>query len=205
MNRQGREMTTVGSTRGVAATVGETAKMMKSVLRAGSRTARRAGVPVVATVVIASLAVSPVIAATPAVAVDCQVTAADEQTAVDLAERCDLTVEVTGARTPWSTTSATPEGSMVSEVTTAATRTSASGEWAPVDTRIVRDGGGGLRVAGPVYPMTLSDGAEGQPLVRLVKDGHELVSTPRSTWPSPRSNQDGSRTRPSQATGWTWW
>lgn len=149
--------------------------MMKSVLRVGSRTARRAGAPMVATVVIASLAVSPVIAATPAVAVDCQVTATDEQTAVDLAQRCDLTVEVTGARTPWSTTSATPEGSMVSEVTTAATRTSVSGEWASVDTRIVRDSAGGLRVAGPVYPMTLSDGTEGQPLVRLVKEGHELV------------------------------
>lgn len=175
MTGQGREMTTGGSARGVAATMGETAKMMKLVLRAGSRIARRAGAPMIATVVIASLAVSPVIAATPAVAVDCQITAPDEQTAVELAERCDLTVEVTGARTPWSTTSATPEGSMESVVTTVATRTSASGEWAPVDTRIVRDAGGGLRVAGPVYPMTLSDGAEAQPLVRLVKDGHELV------------------------------
>jgi hypothetical protein len=98
----------------------------------------------------------------------------DAESAVVIAARCGEDVEVLDRRSEWETLVAQPDGLMRLDVSTVAVRTRTSGQWADVDRSVVA-GADGLAVASPVVPMTFSDGRPGAPLVRLVKDGHEVV------------------------------
>ncbi|MBB2923529.1 VCBS repeat-containing protein [Cellulomonas cellasea] len=137
-------------------------------------------------VLIAALALAGVVAAEgppavaapaaprPAAVAPCAGEASEEAAAVALAQRCETEVEVVSARTEWNTTVALPDGTMRLDVSTAAVRTEASGEWAGVDNAVVA-ADGALAVASAVTPMTFSDGSGGEPFARIERDGHVLT------------------------------
>ncbi|WP_189087197.1 hypothetical protein, partial [Promicromonospora citrea] len=123
------------------------------------------------------LLAQPGLAAGPATSVDCSSRATDQAQALELAEVCGRDVEITSARSPWATFTATDDGTVTQEVTATATRTAVSGTWGPVSNRVIDPvpGDGTLSVAAPVYPITLSDGAAGVPLATITRDGHTLT------------------------------
>lgn len=151
-----------------------TARRVRSQWRTG---ARRAGLVTVASGLALALVAEPALAVGPHVGVDCQSTAVDQSTALELADACGRDVEITSARSPWSTFIATEDGLVSQEVTATASRTAVSGTWGPVSNRVVDADptDGVLSVAAPVYPITLSDGTEGVPLATITKDGHALT------------------------------
>ncbi|MGI5190734.1 polymorphic toxin-type HINT domain-containing protein [Promicromonospora sp. CA-289599] len=155
------------------ATAGTT-RRVRSQWRTG---ARSAGLVTVASGLTLALVVEPALAVGPHVGIDCQSTAADQSTALELADACGQDVEITSARSPWSTFTATEDGLVSHEVTATATRTAVTGTWGPVSNRVVDADptDGVLSVAAPVYPITLSDGTEGVPLATITKDGHSLT------------------------------
>lgn len=155
------------------ATVG-TARRVRSQWRTG---ARRAGLVTVASGLALALVAEPALAVGPHVGIDCQSTAADQSTALELADACGRDVEITSARSPWSTFTATEDGLVSQELTATASRTAVTGTWGPVSNRVVDADptDGVLSVAAPVYPITLSDGTEGVPLATITKDGHSLT------------------------------
>ncbi|MFI2485883.1 RHS repeat-associated core domain-containing protein [Promicromonospora kroppenstedtii] len=155
------------------ATVG-TARKVRSGWRTG---ARRAGLVTVASGLALALVVEPALAAGPHVGIDCQISAVDQETALELADACGQDVEITSALSPWSTFTATEDGTVIQEMTATASRTAVTGTWGPVSTRVVDADptDGVLSVAAPVYPIILSDGTEGVPLATITKDGHELT------------------------------
>ncbi|WP_419702819.1 RHS repeat-associated core domain-containing protein [Promicromonospora sp. NFX87] len=155
------------------ATVG-TARRVRSGWRSG---ARRAGLVTVASGLALALVAEPALAVGPHVGIDCQSTAADQSTALELADACGRDVEITSARSPWSTFTATEDGLVSHELTATASRTAVTGTWGPVSNRVVDADptDGVLSVAAPVYPITLSDGTEGVPLATITKDGHSLT------------------------------
>ncbi|MBO9556686.1 hypothetical protein, partial [Cellulomonas sp.] len=85
-----------------------------------------------------------------------------------------MPVEVVAERTAWSSTFALPDGSVRLDSSMAAVRTDVSGRWEPVDPALVVTDGG-VQVVSPVVPMVFSDGSDGMPLVRVERDGHEVV------------------------------
>ena len=91
-----------------------------------------------------------------------------------LAAVCDVPVEVVGERTAWSSTFALPDGSVRLDSSMAAVRTDVSGVWEPVDPSLVVTDDG-VQVVSAVVPMVFSDGSDGMPLVRVERDGHEVV------------------------------
>jgi hypothetical protein len=91
-----------------------------------------------------------------------------------LAAVCDVPVEVVAERTAWSSTFALPDGSVRLDSSMAAVRTDVSGVWEPVDPSLVVTGDG-VQVVSAVVPMVFSDGSDGMPLVRVERDGHEVV------------------------------
>ncbi|MGW6128779.1 LamG-like jellyroll fold domain-containing protein [Cellulomonas sp. NPDC055163] len=109
---------------------------------------------------------------------------ADASVAAALATRCDTDVEVLSERTEWSTTYAQPDGTTRLDLSAAAVRTQQDGAWVDVDSSVV-PGVDGLRVAAPVTAMTFSDGTDGQPLVRMERDGHELTFDVPFALPEP--------------------
>ncbi|WP_285101486.1 polymorphic toxin-type HINT domain-containing protein [Promicromonospora sp. MEB111] len=154
---------------------------MRSAWRAG---ARRTGAVAVASGLALALVGQPALAVGPIVGVECQAltsastaTAPDQDTALDLAQSCGQDVEIASARSPWSTFTATENGTVTQEVTATATRTAVSGTWGPVSNRITdpTPGDGTLSVSAPVYPITLSDGTAGVPLATINRDGHTLT------------------------------
>ncbi|WP_146197287.1 RHS repeat-associated core domain-containing protein [Promicromonospora sp. AC04] len=150
-------------------------RTIRSVWRAG---ARRAGVVTVASGLVFALVAQPALAVGPLVGAECQaVAAADQDSALELAQACGQDVEITSARSPWSTFTATEDGTVTQEVTTVASRTAVSGAWGPVSNRIVDadPADGVLSVAAPVYPITLSDGTAGVPLATINSNGHTLT------------------------------
>lgn len=138
---------------------------------------RRFGVVTVASGLVLALVVEPALAVGPHVGIECQATATDQESALELADACGLDVEITSARSPWSTYTATESGTVTQEVTAVASRTSVTGTWGPVSNRVVdtAPGDGVLAVAAPVYPITLSDGTAGMPLATISRDGHTLT------------------------------
>ncbi|MFD7311957.1 polymorphic toxin-type HINT domain-containing protein [Promicromonospora sp. NPDC059942] len=154
---------------------------MRSAWRTG---ARRAGVIAVASGLALALVGQPALAVGPIATVECQAlaatataTAPDQDTALDLAQSCGQDVEIASARSPWSTFTATENGTVTQEVTATATRTAVNGAWGPVSNRITdpTPGDGTLSVSAPVYPITLSDGTAGVPLATINRDGHTLT------------------------------
>ncbi|MBB2923533.1 LamG domain-containing protein [Cellulomonas cellasea] len=115
---------------------------------------------------------------------------ADAGAASVLAARCDTDVEVLPERTEWSTTYAQPDGTTRLDLSAAAVRTQQDGAWVDVDSTVV-PGTDGLRVAAPVTDMTFSDGTDGQPLVRMERDGHELAFD--VPFPLPEPSVDGAQ------------
>jgi hypothetical protein len=91
-----------------------------------------------------------------------------------LAAVCDVPVEVVGERTAWASTFALPDGSVRLDSSMAAVRTDVSGVWEPVDPSLVVTDGG-VQVVSAVVPMVFSDGSDGMPVVRVERDGHEVV------------------------------
>lgn len=108
------------------------------------------------------------------VEVDCSVELADEATAAAVAQECGHEVEVLDGRTEWNTVWAQPNGNMLVDVSMSAVRTQVDGDWAEIDTTVVA-GEDGLEVASPVAEIVFSDGADGQPLARMVSEGHEIT------------------------------
>ena len=147
---------------------------VRSGWRAGTR---RIGVVTVAGGLVLALVAQPALAVGPHAGVECQPTATEQDAALELAESCGMDVEITTARSPWSTFTATEEGKVTQEVTAVATRTSVSGAWGPVSTRVTDADptDGMLSVTAPVYPITLSDGTADRPLATINKDGHTLT------------------------------
>ncbi|TGJ96670.1 hypothetical protein DLJ96_00790 [Actinotalea fermentans ATCC 43279 = JCM 9966 = DSM 3133] len=91
-----------------------------------------------------------------------------------VAAACDREVEVVSERSAWETVFATPEGRTRVETSAVAVRTDVNGAWEAIDTSVV-DAGGRLGVVAPALAMSFSDGSVGEPLARIVRDGHELV------------------------------
>ncbi|MEU4385346.1 RHS repeat-associated core domain-containing protein [Promicromonospora sp. NPDC023805] len=147
---------------------------VRSGWRAGTH---RIGVATVASGLVFALVAQPALAVGPHTGVECQPTATEQDAALELAESCGMDVEITTARSPWSTFTATEEGKVSQEVTAVATRTSVSGAWGPVSNRVTDADptDGMLAVTAPVYPITLSDGTAGRPLATINKDGHTLT------------------------------
>jgi len=106
--------------------------------------------------------------------VDCSVEVADEATAGVVARECGHEVEVIEGRTEWNTVWAQPDGNMRLDVSTTAVRTQVGGDWAEIDTTVVA-GEGGLEVTSPVAEIVFSDGSDGEPLARMVSEGHEIT------------------------------
>lgn len=150
------------------------ARKVRSGWRAGTR---RIGVATVASGLVFALVAEPALAVGPHAGIECQPTATEQDAALELAESCGMDVEITTARSPWSTFTATEEGKVSQEVTAVATRTSVSGVWGPVSNRVTDADptDGMLSVTAPVYPITLSDGTAGRPLATINKDGHTLT------------------------------
>lgn len=105
--------------------------------------------------------------------VACADHASTEAEAAVIAEACDQEVQVTDLLTEWDTVVAQPDGTMRLDISTGATRTRVSGEWAPIDTSI-QAGPDGLAVVSPAMPMRFSDGTDGMPLATIERDGHVL-------------------------------
>ncbi|MEK8225032.1 hypothetical protein NKG05_01015 [Oerskovia sp. M15] len=108
------------------------------------------------------------------VAESCVDSAALADEAARVAVLCDHEVEVVSQRTAWDTVFATPEGHTRVETSAVAVRTDVNGAWEDIDTSVV-GGSGRLEVAAPALAMSFSDGSAGEPLARIVRDGHELV------------------------------
>ncbi len=113
----------------------------------------------------------PAAAATPAA---CGSVAVSDVQAAALASRCGGDVEVLDARTEWNTLYAQPDGQMRLQSSIGAVRTKVSGHWSDIDTSLVT-GPQGVTMVAPAVAMVFSGGGEGQPLVRMVRDGHELA------------------------------
>ncbi len=104
---------------------------------------------------------------------DCPAVVQADASAVTVAVACGRDVEVLDERTEWSTLHAQPDGYMRLDVSVVALRSQVNGRWEPIDTTLVVTDDG-VEVAAPVAEMRFSDGGDGQPLVRMVHDGHEL-------------------------------
>lgn len=104
----------------------------------------------------------------------CPTEAPDEATASVHAQRCGRSVEVLDARTEFDTVHALPDGTMRLEVSNVAVRTRVHGPWQDVDTTVV-PAKGRVEVVAPAVAMSFSDGSAGEPLARIVRDGHELT------------------------------
>lgn len=109
-----------------------------------------------------------------AAASECPAVVDSEELAVEVAAGCGREVEVLESRTEWQTVHALPDGQMRLDAAVVAERTQLSGEWTDIDTSLVETGEG-LTPAAPVVGMVFANGAPGQPLVRLQRDGHELT------------------------------
>lgn len=131
----------------------------------------------IAGLVVVVLGAQPALAVPAAMNVDCQVAVATQSDALELAHQCGLDVEITDDRTPWQTTHATEDGRLRLTTTAGAARVLVDGRWLPTDTRLVdrMPGDGRVDVAASVNQISVSDGTQGQPLARLVRDGQELV------------------------------
>jgi RHS repeat-associated protein len=104
----------------------------------------------------------------------CSGHAPDEAAAATVAQECGRDVEVVSKRTEFNTVYAQADGNMRLEISMAAVRTDVDGEWAGIDNTIVDGEGVGLEVASPAAEMVFSDGTDGEPLVRMVRDGQEV-------------------------------
>ncbi len=91
-----------------------------------------------------------------------------------LSQACDRDVEVLGARTEWNTLYAQPDGQMRLESSIEAVRSGVSGDWTAIDTSLASTNDG-IEMAAPAVEMVFSDGRDDQPLVRMMRDGHELT------------------------------
>lgn len=112
-------------------------------------------------------------------AVDCSVRAADDfASAAAIAGECATDVEVLSERTPWESSWARAEGGARLEVSAVPTRVEVDGAWHPLDGAIMGDPGADpLRVAAPVYPISLNPGGpagRGEPLGSIERHGRTL-------------------------------
>lgn len=105
---------------------------------------------------------------------DCPTVVAAGADATVIAAECGRDVEVLAERTEWNTVYAQPDGSMRLEASIAAVRSQVTGEWTEIDTSLVATGEG-IAVVAPAVEMVFSDGAPGQPLAWMRRDGHELT------------------------------
>ncbi|WP_444665204.1 LamG-like jellyroll fold domain-containing protein [Cellulomonas sp. CW35] len=103
--------------------------------------------------------------------VDCSATEAPTLTAaLLLAQACGHDVVALDSLDPYSSLTATPVGAVRASASTGAVRTDVSGEWAPVDPRVVTDEESGeLRVASPVHAITF-DPKDGSGFVAIESD-----------------------------------
>ncbi|MFF2273772.1 LamG domain-containing protein [Agromyces sp. NPDC058136] len=87
---------------------------------------------------------------------------------------CEVDVEVTGERTPWSTTWATSEGPIRLEQSVSPSRTSVTGEWTDIDTTLEVDAETGVvSPIAPVFEIELNGGT-GRPLGAITREGKRI-------------------------------
>lgn len=161
---------------------------------------RRVAVSIVAAGTAVVLGTGTAIAAPPR-SLNCEFQAEELSDALEIAQECDIDVRVVGKTTPWSTTVAHDDGSVVVETSTRAQRAPASavtgglsGDWTSLNTKVV-DGApddGRVEVAAGVYHMSFSDGSTpAQPLARvLMKGRYELVYDAPFDLPVPSIDGD---------------
>ena len=141
---------------------------------------RRALAAVLTAVVLGGAFVSPAAGVSRSVPVRaltgsaCPVEVADEATASALAASCGREVEILEERSEFQTLHALPDGQLRLDTSVSAQRSRVSGEWTDIDTSLVETTDGVAPVM-PAVEMVFSDGAPGQPLVRMERDGHELT------------------------------
>ncbi|WP_022894479.1 LamG-like jellyroll fold domain-containing protein [Agromyces subbeticus] len=96
------------------------------------------------------------------------------EAATPKARACEVDVEVTSERTPWSTTWATADGPIRLEQSVSPSRTSVTGEWTDIDTTLQVDAESGMVApVAPVYEIELNDGTE-RPLGAITREGKRL-------------------------------
>lgn len=105
-------------------------------------------------------------------AVDCSVTEVETFVEAEkIAVACGHNVGVLDTYDPWSRQVATPAASAIAEFSAGAVRTDLSGEWREVDpTVVVDEATGELKVASPVYDITL-DPRDSDAFLRIGDDG----------------------------------
>lgn len=161
---------------------------------------RRAAASVIAAGTVLVLGMGTAIAVPPK-SLHCEVQTAELREALAIADECGIDVRVVGKTTPWSTTVAKEDGSVVVETSTRAQRAPASAvaggsaaDWAPLNTKVV-DGtpdDGRLEVAAGVYHISFSDGSDAsQPLARVqMKGRYDLVYGAPFDLPAPTIDGD---------------
>jgi hypothetical protein len=182
-------------------TIDTAAARARSIVRfvTGARV-RRAMVSVIAAGTALVLGAGTAIALPPK-PLNCVAQADELRNALEIADVCGIDVQVEGKTTPWSTTTAKDDGTVVVETSTRAQRAPASavagglaGDWTSLNTTITQGvpDDGRVEVAAGVYHMSFSDGSDqSQPLARvLMKGRYELVYDAPFDLPAPTLDGD---------------
>jgi hypothetical protein len=113
----------------------------------------------------------------------------DETTASARAQASGEPVEVTAARTEYSTTKANPDGSFTLTQSTSPQRVQEKdGGWGAVDPVLERREDGRMAPKGAVVDLSFSGGGSGSDMIRLGKDGRSVTLGWPGTLPVPTLN-----------------
>ncbi|MFN8194702.1 MAG: hypothetical protein U0R80_10525 [Nocardioidaceae bacterium] len=94
-------------------------------------------------------------------------------------------VELTQYTTETNQVFALPDGSFRLIAHELPVRVEQDGDWVPVDTSLVRDGGGNYAPEAISVPLTLSGGGSDQPLLQMGEDGAQVSMDWETTLPEP--------------------
>lgn len=142
---------------------------------------------VAASLVVTALPVLPIPAtAGSAAAAETSTSVVDEATAIAQAKASGQQVEVTAARSEYTTTHANPDGTLTLTQSTTPQRVKQDdGTWGQVDPTLERRSDGRIAPKGAVVDLSFSGGGSGADMLRLGKDGRSLTLGWANTLPSP--------------------
>ncbi|WP_437065883.1 hypothetical protein [Streptomyces sp. enrichment culture] len=121
-----------------------------------------------------------------AAAAETSTSVVDEATAIAQAKASGQQVEVTAARSEYTTTHANPDGTLTLTQSTTPQRVKQDdGTWGQVDPTLERRSDGRIAPKGAVVDLSFSGGGSGADMLRLGKDGRSLTLGWANTLPSP--------------------
>ncbi|MFI0813788.1 hypothetical protein [Streptomyces echinatus] len=138
--------------------------------------------------VLTALPVLPIAATTAgsAAAAETSASVVDEATALAQAKVSGQQVEVTAARSEYTTTHANPDGTLtLTQSTTPQRVKQQDGSWGAVDPTLKRSADGRISPKGAVVDLSFSGGGPGTEMLRLGKDGRSITLGWADTLPAP--------------------